>query len=179
MAKLTIEDKIRKVIESLILPIYPKIYDYEIVKQDNQNYQGWFVYFYVENKEDYDMYEDAEIMGKMQEFSRKILNLRLYQLPSFVIYEPRKDEELPFDEKVGDNIRERTFSENVDEMDLKWHWDEQDRIVTPLHKTDWMLQFDNELPITLIEGKEYFIPVGVYHRVIKGSGDLKLQVKFL
>lgn len=88
-------------------------------------------------------------------------------------------EELPFNEKISGDIRERTFSENTDEMDLKWHWDEQDRIVTPLHKTDWMLQFDNELPVKLIEGKEYFIPVGVYHRVIKGTGDLQLKVKLL
>lgn len=88
-------------------------------------------------------------------------------------------EELPFNEKISGNVRERTFSENTDEMDLKWHWDEQDRIVTPLHKTDWMLQFDNELPVKLIEGKEYFIPVGVYHRVIKGTGDLQLKVKLL
>ena len=87
--------------------------------------------------------------------------------------------ELPFNEKISGNVRERTFSENTDEMDLKWHWDEQDRIVTPLHKTDWMLQFDNELPVKLIEGKEYFIPVGVYHRVIKGTGDLQLKVKLL
>jgi hypothetical protein len=88
-------------------------------------------------------------------------------------------EELPFNEKISGNVRERTFSENTDEMDLKWHWDKQDRIVTPLHKTDWMLQFDNELPVKLIEGKEYFIPVGVYHRVIKGTGDLQLKVKLL
>ena len=88
-------------------------------------------------------------------------------------------EELPFNEKISGNVRERTFSENTDEMDLKWHWDEQDRIVTPLHKTDWMLQFDNELPVKLIEGEEYFIPVGVYHRVIKGTGDLQLKVKLI
>ena len=88
-------------------------------------------------------------------------------------------EELPFNEKIIGNVRERTFSENTDEMDLKWHWDEQDRIVTPLHKTDWMLQFDNELPVKLIEGEEYFIPVGLYHRVIKGTGDLQLKVKLL
>lgn len=87
--------------------------------------------------------------------------------------------ELPFDEKGKGNVRERIFSENTDEMELKWHWDEQDRIVTPLHKTDWMLQLDNELPFKLIEGNDYYIPVGVYHRVIKGNGDLKIKVKLL
>lgn len=87
--------------------------------------------------------------------------------------------ELPFDEKGKGNVRERIFSKNTDEMELKWHWDEQDRIVTPLHKTDWMLQLDNELPVKLIEGNEYFIPVGVYHRVIKGTGDLNIKVRLL
>lgn len=87
--------------------------------------------------------------------------------------------ELPFDEKVKGNVKERIFSKNTDEMELKWHWDEQDRIVTPLHETDWMLQLDNELPFKLIEGNDYFIPVGVYHRVIKGNGDLKIKVKLL
>ena len=42
-------------------------------------------------------------------------------------------------------------------------------------ETDWMFQFDNELPFQM-EGK-FFIPMGVYHRVIKGSGDLKLKIK--
>ena len=35
---------------------------------------------------------------------------------------------------------------------------------------------DNELPIKLTEGKEYFIPKGVYHRLIKGDGDLKVKI---
>jgi hypothetical protein len=38
-----------------------------------------------------------------------------------------------------------------------------------------MFQFDDELPFQM-EGK-IFIPMGVYHRVIKGSGDLKLKIK--
>ena len=85
----------------------------------------------------------------------------------------------PFEEKLIDGFYIRTFSSNLNEMELKWHWDEQDRIVTPLHETDWMLQLDNELPFKLIEGNDYYIPVGVYHRVIKGNGDLKIKVKLL
>lgn len=85
---------------------------------------------------------------------------------------------LPFDEKVEGDIRERIFSEHTDEMELKWHWDEEDRIVVPIHQTDWMLQMDNELPVDLLEGHEYFIPKGIYHRVIKGNGNLEVKIIF-
>lgn len=88
-------------------------------------------------------------------------------------------EQLPFFEKVEENVRFRKFDKNVQENELKWHFDEQDRIIRPTHKTDWGFQMDNELPIGLDESKEIFIPKGVYHRVIKGSGDLELKVKFL
>jgi hypothetical protein len=35
---------------------------------------------------------------------------------------------------------------------------------------------DNELPIKLIVGEKYFIPEGVYHRVIKGNSKLKVRI---
>ena len=73
----------------------------------------------------------------------------------------------------------RYFDKNVYTSDLNWHMDKEDRIVKSTHKTDWMIQFDNELPEVLKEGKEFFIPKGVYHRVIKGNGDLTVSVKLL
>jgi hypothetical protein len=82
---------------------------------------------------------------------------------------------LPFIEnKESNNTYIRIFSKDTDEYDLKWHWDEEDRTVQCLEKTDWEFQFDNELPISF--EKEIFIPKGVIHRIIKGSGDLKLKV---
>jgi hypothetical protein len=87
-------------------------------------------------------------------------------------------EKLPFKETIQNDYRVRTFLENVEFSDLKWHTDEQDRIVIPLHETDWKIQLDNELPITMIKGKKYFIPEGIYHRVIKGNGDLKVKIFF-
>jgi hypothetical protein len=55
-----------------------------------------------------------------------------------------------------------------------WHRDREDRIISPLAPTDWKFQMDNELPVPL-EG-EIFIPKGVFHRVIKGTGDLKIKL---
>ena len=77
--------------------------------------------------------------------------------------------EFPFEEQ--DNIR--IFDQDVDEMELVWHRDREDRIVEALETTDWMFQLDNNLPQRL---KKIFIPKGTYHRVIKGSGDLKVKV---
>lgn len=82
---------------------------------------------------------------------------------------------LPFSEKqIKSNIFERTFSKNLDEEDLKWHYDEEDRVVISLEETDWQIQFDNKLP-QKFEG-EFLIPKGVYHRIIKGTKDCKVQV---
>ena len=58
-----------------------------------------------------------------------------------------------------------------------WHRDRENRIIENIDKTDWMIQLDNELP-KLIEGR-VFIPMGVYHRLIKGTGDLKIKLEKL
>lgn len=82
----------------------------------------------------------------------------------------------PFKETIiEDSIYERTFSEDLKDEDLKWHWDEEDRIIKALHETDWQFQFDNLLPVK-IEG-EIEIKKGVWHRLIKGTGDLKLSIQ--
>jgi hypothetical protein len=78
------------------------------------------------------------------------------------------------EQKIDSSVYIRTFSETVDDSELQWHWDEEDRIVTPIEKTDWQFQFDNELPFTIT--KEINIPAGVIHRVIKGSGELKVKI---
>lgn len=83
---------------------------------------------------------------------------------------------LPFKEKSKGNISVRTFSNSVNETELKWHWDNENRIVVCEHETDWQLQMDNQLPVTIAKNKKYFIPEGEYHRIIKGSGDLTVKV---
>lgn len=68
----------------------------------------------------------------------------------------------------------RTFPEDTPEHLLKWHFDEEDRDVYVLGDTDWLFQFDNELPKPF--GTKTHIPKGVYHRVIKGTGELQLVI---
>jgi len=67
----------------------------------------------------------------------------------------------------------RTFTQNISEEELVWHRDREDRIIEPLHETDWKFQYDNNNPESL---KRLFIRKGVYHRLIKGTGNLKLKV---
>ena len=82
------------------------------------------------------------------------------------------EKDLPFIEV--DNIR--IFSKDVDPNYLQWHWDEQNRIVSCSHETDWMIQFDNVLPEKIIKGAEYKIIAGSWHRLIKGSESLTLKI---
>lgn len=89
------------------------------------------------------------------------------------------DEELPYDEEINESHRVRVFSEGVDDEDLKWHRDREDRLVEVIEGDGWEIQFDNELPKKLTPGTQIIIPEGVYHRVIKGSSELKIKVNFL
>ena len=73
-----------------------------------------------------------------------------------------------------DNIR--TFSKDVDEMDLIWHRDDEDRNIEVLEGKRWFFQRDNELPLELKEGDRIFIPRHQVHRVIKGETDLKISI---
>jgi hypothetical protein len=82
----------------------------------------------------------------------------------------------PFTQEQFDGKMIRTFSSDVDSDELKWHYDLNDRIVNVVGGDNWLLQFDNQLPEKLTPLKEYFIPKGVYHRVIKGDGDLIVTI---
>ena len=83
---------------------------------------------------------------------------------------------LPFKEEIlSDNIFIRVFSQDTESGDFMWHRDFEDRIIESIVDTDWQVQLDDELP-KVIEG-EVFIPMGVYHRVIKGTGDLKIRLQ--
>ena len=85
--------------------------------------------------------------------------------------------EFPFTQETFDGKILRTFSSEVNEDELKWHYDLKDRKIQIIKGDNWELQMDNELPKKLTPLKEYFIPKGVYHRVIKGQGDLVVLIE--
>ena len=80
----------------------------------------------------------------------------------------------PYSERRKDNLIVRTFSQDIDEEELVWHRDREDREVTVLEETDWQFQFDNELPQVL--KNTIFIPKNTYHRLIKGTGELNVHI---
>lgn len=86
------------------------------------------------------------------------------------------NKDYPFTElEIGENLFIRTFPQEVDPFELKWHFDEEDRIMESISETDWKFQFDNKLPQDIHES--IFIPKGEWHRIIKGSGDLNIKLK--
>lgn len=89
---------------------------------------------------------------------------------------PYSDEQV---KSLEDGSREfvREFSSEVDDAELIWHRDLDDRVVHVMEGEDWKLQMDNELPKTLNVGQEYEIPKMVYHRLIKGNGSLVLRIQ--
>ena len=83
----------------------------------------------------------------------------------------------PFKEKqINKQLFLREFSANVDEMDLIWHEDREDRIVHVLEGNKWKFQFDEQLPFEMLDGIDIIIPKGIIHRIIKGNGPLKIKV---
>ena len=70
----------------------------------------------------------------------------------------------------------RTFSKDVDPMELVWHQDKEDRKIEVLEGKGWKFQKDNELPLELKKGDCIFIAEGEIHRVIKGTTDLKIKI---
>jgi len=68
----------------------------------------------------------------------------------------------------------REFGDDIDPIHLLWHRDNEGRTIEVIGETDWQIQMDNNLP-TLIEGR-IFIPKHERHRVIKGTGKLKLKI---
>jgi len=70
----------------------------------------------------------------------------------------------------------REFDGDVEEQELVWHRDRNDREVAVVEGIGWKLQMDNELPKELMVGKLYNIKAMEYHRLIKGNGTLKLKI---
>lgn len=70
----------------------------------------------------------------------------------------------------------RTFTKDVDESELVWHRDRNNRTVRILQSNGWKFQYDNELPFTLNRDDVITIPKEMFHRIIKGDGDLIIEI---
>jgi len=70
----------------------------------------------------------------------------------------------------------RTFSKDVNPMELVWHQDDEDRKIEILEGEGWCIQRDNMLPRSMKKGETIFITKGEVHRILKGTTDLKIKI---
>ena len=75
-----------------------------------------------------------------------------------------------------DSTNIRTFSKDVDPMELVWHQDKEDRHIEVLDGEGWSIQMDDQLPLAVSKGDRIFITEGQVHRVLKGKTDLKIKI---
>ena len=83
---------------------------------------------------------------------------------------------VPYAQLKHDEFIIRSFSIDTNDDDLVWHRDESNRIVIPVEGEDWQFQFDNKLPITIQPFNAIVIDKNKYHRIIKGSTNLKIYI---
>lgn len=79
-------------------------------------------------------------------------------------------------ENINGKIR-RTFLPDVDDEELKWHQDLNDRKVTVIEDGGWSFQMEDDLPNKLSSAEQFYIPKFVWHRVIKGKGNLIVEIE--
>lgn len=85
------------------------------------------------------------------------------------------DNKMPFNEEWITSTKSiRKFFPDLENEELKWHIDNEDRVIECFHTTDWKFQFDNQLPIP-IEGT-IKIHKGEWHRLIKGTMILEIYI---
>lgn len=82
----------------------------------------------------------------------------------------------PFTETYLGKCYIRDFNIDVDDDELKWHEDKEDRLIYILEGLEWKLQIDNQTPFLLVKNRWYEIPKNIYHRIIKGNTNLKIMI---
>jgi len=86
--------------------------------------------------------------------------------------------ELLLEDKSDYALVQRTFNGDLDEEELVWHRDKEDRDVMLVEGKDWYIQLDNELPRLLSKDISYNIPKSTWHRIInKNRSNLVINVR--
>lgn len=164
-------------------------FEVEYVKPENSNWRGGnnmslrvIVTLYAKDPND-DKLRKAGEKTLNRVLTRMITNSYFEDYSLYMDVEEldthNSEEELPYDEEINESYRVRVFSESIEDEELKWHRDRQDRLVEVIDSKGWKLQFDNEIPVKLKKGMNIIIPEGTYHRVIKGDGNLKIKITFI
>jgi hypothetical protein len=84
----------------------------------------------------------------------------------------------PYSQRVlrnGTILRE--FRADTRSEELVWHQDREHRSVRVIKSGGWMLQLEEGLPFPLVEGNTYEIPPRSWHRVVRGPGNLRIEIQ--
>jgi hypothetical protein len=84
---------------------------------------------------------------------------------------------LPFNQTKSENKLIRTFDPKINDEELVWHRDDRDRKVKILSNEGWKFQKEDELPIELSVNQEILIKKEEWHRVLKGEGELIVEIE--
>lgn len=82
----------------------------------------------------------------------------------------------PYQQCVKNNIILRWFDPHSDDEEFVWHRDRSNRLVRVVQGSGWKFQFDNEIPQDIQAGTILYIDKNRYHRIIKGSGQLVVEI---
>ena len=85
--------------------------------------------------------------------------------------------DFPFQQYIKEGKIVRVFKPDVDLDELKWHQDLKDRKVTVIEDGGWSFQLEDSLPNKLQVAEQLWISKFVWHRVIKGNGDLIVEIE--
>ena len=80
------------------------------------------------------------------------------------------------DALVDAGVFVRSFSEQLDDSEMIWHRDRNDRTIKVLEGSGWKFQYDNKLPFEIKEGDVFSVDAYEYHRLLKGNTKLVLQI---
>ena len=83
----------------------------------------------------------------------------------------------PYQEIQQGEITIRTFKKGTKDNELVWHRDREDREVKVIKGTGWQFQREDHLPTLLREGDVIQIKKEEWHRIIKGSTDLIVEIR--
>lgn len=87
----------------------------------------------------------------------------------------KKHETNPYSEKQLLHCKLRKFDTDTPQDQLEWHWDECDRVIVPMHHTDWGFQTEDDDDPDRIRGA-ITVKAGTFHRLIKGRGPLTVLI---
>jgi hypothetical protein len=82
----------------------------------------------------------------------------------------------PYNEYRKNNIIVREFDGDVDNQELVWHRDRNDRTIIPMKCEGWQFQYDNKPPFKMVPHQAFKVKAEEYHRIIKGTGKLVLKI---